>query len=101
MSHSEPLSRATLFAYAAPALPLAMLALPFYVLVPGFYAETLGLNIALVGSVLFGVRVLDALSDPAVGIFADRIQPRAMGRAFRINKRTSHITVIVKQREEA
>jgi large subunit ribosomal protein L22 len=30
-----------------------------------------------------------------------RIQPRAMGRAFRINKRTSHITVIVKQREEA
>jgi large subunit ribosomal protein L22 len=30
-----------------------------------------------------------------------RIQPRAMGRAFRINKRTSHITVIVKSREEA
>lgn len=82
MSHSEPLSRATLFAYAAPALPLAMLALPFYVLVPGFYAETLGLNIALVGSVLFGVRVLDALSDPAVGIFADRINPRMGRRRF-------------------
>jgi large subunit ribosomal protein L22 len=30
-----------------------------------------------------------------------RIRPRAMGRAFRINKRTSHITVIVKQREGA
>jgi large subunit ribosomal protein L22 len=30
-----------------------------------------------------------------------RIQPRAMGRAFRINKRTSHITVIVNPREEA
>lgn len=30
-----------------------------------------------------------------------RIRPRAMGRAFRINKRTSHITVVVKQREEA
>ncbi len=30
-----------------------------------------------------------------------RIQPRAMGRAYRINKRTSHITVVVKQREEA
>ncbi len=30
-----------------------------------------------------------------------RIQPRAMGRAFRINKRTSHITVIVNQREGA
>ena len=30
-----------------------------------------------------------------------RIRPRAMGRAFRINKRTSHITVVVKQRKEA
>ena len=30
-----------------------------------------------------------------------RIQPRAMGRAFRIRKRSSHITIIVKQREEA
>jgi large subunit ribosomal protein L22 len=30
-----------------------------------------------------------------------RIQPRAMGRAYRINKRTSHITVVVTQREEA
>jgi large subunit ribosomal protein L22 len=30
-----------------------------------------------------------------------RIRPRAQGRAFRINKRTSHITVVLKQREEA
>ena len=30
-----------------------------------------------------------------------RIQPRALGRAFRINKRTSHITVVVGQREGA
>ncbi|MDO8914550.1 MAG: 50S ribosomal protein L22 [Coriobacteriia bacterium] len=30
-----------------------------------------------------------------------RIRPRAMGRAFKIRKRTSHVTIIVKQREEA
>lgn len=30
-----------------------------------------------------------------------RMRPRAMGRASRINKRTSHITIVVKQREEA
>ncbi|MDZ4179803.1 MAG: 50S ribosomal protein L22 [Coriobacteriia bacterium] len=30
-----------------------------------------------------------------------RIRPRAQGRAFRIDKRTSHVTVIVKRREEA
>lgn len=82
MSQGEIIPRATLLAYAAPALPMAMLALPFYVLVPGFYAETLGLNIALVGSVLFGVRVVDALSDPAVGVFADRINPRMGRRRF-------------------
>lgn len=30
-----------------------------------------------------------------------RWRPRAQGRATRINKRTSHITIVVKQREEA
>ncbi len=30
-----------------------------------------------------------------------RWRPRAMGRAPRVNTRTSHITVVVKQREEA
>jgi large subunit ribosomal protein L22 len=29
-----------------------------------------------------------------------RIQPRAMGRAFRVQKRTSHITVVVRERDE-
>ncbi|MBB5997901.1 large subunit ribosomal protein L22 [Streptomonospora salina] len=30
-----------------------------------------------------------------------RIQPRGFGRAFRVNKRTSHITVVVEPRETA
>ena len=29
-----------------------------------------------------------------------RIQPRAQGRAFRINKRTSHITIVLSEKEE-
>lgn len=33
------------------------------------------------------------------GPILKRIQPRAHGRAFRINKRTSNITIILKERE--
>ena len=33
------------------------------------------------------------------GPILKRIQPRAQGRAFRIAKRTSHITVVVKEKE--
>lgn len=28
-----------------------------------------------------------------------RIRPRAQGRAFRINKRTSHVTIVLKEKE--
>lgn len=33
------------------------------------------------------------------GIIMKRIMPRAQGRAFRINKRTSHVTIVVKEKE--
>lgn len=33
------------------------------------------------------------------GPIIKRIMPRARGRAYRINKRTSHITVVVKEKE--
>lgn len=35
------------------------------------------------------------------GPILKRFQPHAQGRAFRINKRTSHITVVVKEKERA
>ena len=68
-----------LLAYALPALPLAALTLPFYVLVPPFYAADLHLSLAAIGATLLAVRLIDALSDPLIGILADRWRP-AFGR---------------------
>lgn len=65
-----------LFAYALPALPLAVLTLPLFVVVPTHYATALGVPLAVVGQVLLAVRLIDALSDPLVGVLADRWRPR-------------------------
>lgn len=64
-----------IFFYGLPALPLAVLTLPFYILVPSFYAQQLGLPLAAVGSALLIVRLLDALSDPVIGVLTDRWHP--------------------------
>ncbi len=58
-------------AYALPALPLAGLALPLYVIVPTFYSDVIGLQIAAVGAVLLLIRILDAFTDPLFGWLAD------------------------------
>lgn len=64
-----------LAAYAALAMPLAMAALPVYVHAPKFYAE-LGLSLTLMGGLLLAIRALDALSDPLLGLAADRLPRR-------------------------
>lgn len=52
-----------------------------------------------------GVRDVDRLvvaqATVDEGPTGKRIQPRAMGRAYRIRKRTSHITIVLREREEA
>lgn len=67
-----PLSR--IIAYALPAIPLAALTLPLYILVPTFYSETLGLSLGAVGSALLFVRIIDALNDPLIGVGADKMR---------------------------
>lgn len=69
----------TLLFYALPAVPLAALTLPLYIIVPTYYTETLGLSLAAVGAVLFAVRFFDAVIDPVFGLMADRWRP-AFGR---------------------
>ena len=65
-------------AYGLLGLPLAFAALPIYVHVPRFYAETAGMELALLGAILLGTRLLDAGVDPWLGWLADRVSRPAM-----------------------
>ena len=67
-------SALTLFFYALPAVALAAFTLPFYVVVPTFYSASLGLPLAGVASVLFFIRILDAVCDPVIGYMCDRMK---------------------------
>jgi Na+/melibiose symporter-like transporter len=61
-----------LIAYGLTAIPLAMAALPIYVHVPKFYADTMGLNLMAIGGLLLAARVFDAVQDPLLGYWSDR-----------------------------
>jgi glycoside/pentoside/hexuronide:cation symporter, GPH family len=74
-SASREPSLLELLCYGLPALPLALLTLPFYVIVPGYYAS-IGIPIALVGNILLAVRLFDAFSDPIAGYLSDKTQAR-------------------------
>jgi glycoside/pentoside/hexuronide:cation symporter, GPH family len=69
-----------LAAYGATGLPLAMAALPIYVHVPKFYADTMGLNLAAIGGLLLAARIFDAIQDPLLGHWSDRARGHSMGR---------------------
>lgn len=71
---SQRLNLATLVAFALPAIPLAALTLPLYIIVPTFYAEQMGMSLAAIGSALLLVRIIDAINDPLIGYVADRMR---------------------------
>jgi Na+/melibiose symporter-like transporter len=57
--------------YGALGLPLAFVALPLYVILPNYYATEFGVPLAVLGSLLLGARVVDAVTDPWIGRLAD------------------------------
>ena len=64
------------FAYAAPAAALAVIGIPVYVYLPKFYTDVVGINVVLLGYILFSVRIFDAVSDPILGFITDRTSTR-------------------------
>jgi GPH family glycoside/pentoside/hexuronide:cation symporter len=76
MSKREGLRPLTVAAYGAPGLVLAALALTFYVFLPKYYADVLGIDLAVLGVVVLLSRVWDAVIDPAIGALSDRTRSR-------------------------
>lgn len=62
-----------ILSYGLLGLPLAFAALPIYVHVPRYYAETAGMELALLGFILLATRLADAGIDPWLGWLADRV----------------------------
>lgn len=65
--------RKTSAAYGLLGLPLAFVALPVYVHLPNLYAQQYGVSLAALGLVLLLSRGIDALVDPWLGRWGDRL----------------------------
>ncbi len=55
---------------------MAALQLPFFVVLPTYYADVVGLGLGAVGMVVLIVLLFDAINDPLVGFLADRVRVR-------------------------
>jgi GPH family glycoside/pentoside/hexuronide:cation symporter len=68
----KPVSIYDKFAYALPAFALAVVGIPVYVYIPKFYTDVVGINITILGYLLFSVRIFDAITDPVLGFLSDK-----------------------------
>ena len=76
MSHAAAMPQAApaprLLSYALFAGMLAAAGLPVYIHAPKVYADVHGVSLAALGSVLFALRLIDVVQDPALGWLAAR-----------------------------
>ena len=77
MSTDTPITPRQGLQYGALGLPLAFVALPLYVVLPNHYATTFGMPLATLGLILLGARLFDALIDPFIGRWCDRLFARS------------------------
>ncbi|MDO9526137.1 MAG: MFS transporter [Gemmobacter sp.] len=58
---------------------IAAAGLPIYIHAPKFYVDEYGVSLAALGSVLFGLRLLDVVQDPALGWLSERYRTHRRG----------------------
>jgi glycoside/pentoside/hexuronide:cation symporter, GPH family len=69
---NQSISTGQLWRYSVLAIPIAFAGFPLYVLAPDYYATTHGVSLSLLGFLLLGLRVFDAVQDPLIGRLSDR-----------------------------
>lgn len=70
------------YRYGLLGAPLAFVSLPLYVTLPHHYAQQFGVSLAALGAVLLATRAADALIDPLIGRWVDRLFRRGSLRAW-------------------
>ena len=71
-----PITRSTAWIYGSVSLPLAIISYPLAVWIPRLYSTEIGIDLGLIGLVIFCAAIFDAISDPAMGFMSDRFQTR-------------------------
>jgi glycoside/pentoside/hexuronide:cation symporter, GPH family len=70
------ITKSTAWIYGSVSLPLAIIGYPLAVWIPRLYSTEIGIDLGLIGLVIFSAAIFDALSDPAMGFMSDRFQTR-------------------------
>jgi len=65
-----------LLAYALPNISISVVFFPLSLYITPYYSEVLGLNLAVVGLVVFLTRWTDVFTDPLIGMLSDRTKSR-------------------------
>jgi Na+/melibiose symporter-like transporter len=79
---SVPVNALALARLGLPALPLAFVALPLYVLWPHYFATQFGVSLSLIGGLLLLARALDAVIDPSLGHWLDSCYAQGAARVL-------------------
>lgn len=61
-------------AYTGFAAVLSGAGLPIYIYAPKYYADSYGVSLAALGTLLFGLRLLDVVQDPVLGWISERLR---------------------------
>jgi GPH family glycoside/pentoside/hexuronide:cation symporter len=62
----------TRLAYGVPNFGMALVGVPILVYLPRFYSDVMGVSVAWLGVVFVAGRIIDAVTDPVMGVISDR-----------------------------